>query len=291
MLVAGSAEVVVAGGMESMTNAPHLMFARKGVRYGAAQLFDHMAMDGLEDAYERGKAMGVFAEACVEKYAFSREAQDAFAIASTTRAKSANEDGRFDWEIAPVTVSGKGGPTVVSRDEQPFKAKLDKIAGLKPAFKKDGTITAANASSISDGAAALVLMRESTASRLGVAPLARIVAHAVHAQAPEWFATAPAGAIRKALAKAGWQAGDVDLWEVNEAFAAVTMAAMADFNLGHEIVNVNGGACALGHPIGASGARIIVTLLGALRQRGLRKGIASLCIGGGEATALAVEMI
>jgi acetyl-CoA C-acetyltransferase len=291
MLVAGSAEVVVAGGMESMTNAPHLMFARKGVRYGAAQLFDHMAIDGLEDAYERGKAMGVFAEACVEKYAFSREAQDAFAIASTTRAKSANEDGLFDWEIAPVTVGGKGGPIVVSRDEQPFKAKLDKIAGLKPAFKKDGTITAANASSISDGAAALVLMRESTASRLGVAPLARIVAHAVHAQAPEWFATAPAGAIRKALVKAGWQAGDVDLWEVNEAFAAVTMAAMADFQLGHEIVNVNGGACALGHPIGASGARIIVTLLGALRQRGLRRGVASLCIGGGEATALAVEMI
>ena len=291
MLATGSANVMVAGGMESMTNAPHLMFARKGVKYGAAQLFDHMAMDGLEDAYERGKAMGVFAEQCVDKYQFSREAQDHYAIASTTRAKKANEDGSFDWEMAPVTLPGKSGDTVIQFDEQPFKAKLDKVPTLKPAFKKDGTITAANASSISDGAAALVLMRESTARERGVTPIARIVSHAVHAQAPEWFATAPAGAIRKALQKAGWDAKSVDLWEVNEAFAAVTMAAMHDFDLPHDIVNVHGGACALGHPIGASGARIVVTLLGALRQRGLKRGVASLCIGGGEATALALEML
>ncbi len=291
MLLAGSANVVVAGGMESMTNAPHLMFARKGVRYGAAQLFDHMAMDGLEDAYERGKAMGVFAEQCVDKYRFTREAQDQFAIASTTRSKQANEDGSFDWEMAPVTLKGKAGDTVIRYDEQPFKAKLDKIPGLKPAFKKDGTITAANASSISDGAAALVLMRESTARQMGATPIARIVAHSVHAQAPEWFATAPAGAIAKVLKKAGWDAKSVNLWEVNEAFAAVTMAAMAEFQLPHEIVNVHGGACALGHPIGASGARIVVTLLGALRKRGAKRGVASLCIGGGEATALAVEMM
>jgi acetyl-CoA C-acetyltransferase len=290
MLAAGSAQVVVAGGMESMTNAPHLMFARKGVKYGAAQLFDHMAMDGLEDAYERGKAMGVFAEQCVAKYGFTREAQDAYAIASTQRAKLANEDGSFDWEIAPVTISGRGGDTVIRTDEQPAKAKLDKIPGLKPAFKKDGTITAANASSISDGAAALVLMRESTARARGLQPIARIAAHAVHAQTPEWFSTAPAGAIEKALKKAGWDAKSVNLWEVNEAFAAVTMAAMAEFQLPHEIVNVHGGACALGHPIGASGARIVVTLLGALKKRGLKRGVAALCIGGGEATAMAIEM-
>jgi acetyl-CoA C-acetyltransferase len=290
MLAAGSAKVMVAGGMESMTNAPHLMFARKGVRYGAAQMFDHMAIDGLEDAYERGKAMGVFAEQCVDKYKFSREAQDAFAVASTTRAKAANENGSFDWEMAPVTLPGKAGDTVIKFDEQPFKAKLDKIPSLKPAFKKDGTITAANASSISDGAAALVLMRESTAKQMGLTPLARIASHAVHAQAPEWFATAPAGAIEKALKKAGWQAGQVDLWEVNEAFAAVTMAAMTEFKLPHEIVNVHGGACALGHPIGASGARIVVTLLGALRKHGKKRGVAALCIGGGEATAMTVEM-
>ncbi|BDI03419.1 acetyl-CoA C-acyltransferase [Sphaerotilus microaerophilus] len=295
MLTAGSVDVMVAGGMESMTNAPHLMFARKGVKYGAAQLFDHMAMDGLEDAYERlpnggGKAMGVFAEQCVEKFGFTREAQDAYAIASTTRAKAANEDGSFDWEMAPVTIKGRAGDTVIKFDEQPFKAKLDKIAGLKPAFKKDGTITAANASSISDGAAALVLMRESTAAARGLTPVARIVSHAVHAQEPAWFSTAPAGSIRKVLAKAGWQAADVDLWEVNEAFAAVTMAAMTEFNLPHEIVNIHGGACALGHPIGASGARIVVTLLGALKKRGGKRGVASLCIGGGEATALALEL-
>lgn len=291
MLAAGSAGVVVAGGMESMTNAPHLMFARKGVKYGATQMFDHMAMDGLEDAYERGKAMGVFAEQCVAHYGLTREAQDAFAIASTTRSKQANEDGSFDWEMAPVTLAGRGGEVVIRHDEQPFKAKLDKIAGLKPAFKKDGTITAANASSISDGAAALVLMRERDAAQRGLTPLARIVAHAVHAQAPAWFTTAPVGAIAKALKQAGWAPGEVDLWEVNEAFAAVTMAAMHEFKLPHEIVNVHGGACALGHPIGASGARIVVTLLGALRQRGLKRGVAALCIGGGEATAMAVEML
>jgi acetyl-CoA C-acetyltransferase len=291
MLRAGSVEVVVAGGMESMTNAPHLMFARKGVKYGAAQLFDHMALDGLEDAYERGKAMGVFAEACVAKYGFSRVAQDEFAIASTTRAKAANEDGRFDWEMAPVTLPGRNGDVLVKFDEQPFKAKLDKIPGLKPAFKKDGTITAANASSISDGAAALVLMRESTAARMGAKPVARIVSHAVHAQAPEWFSTAPVGAIDKALKKAGWTAGQVDLWEVNEAFAAVTMAAMVEYGLPHDVINVHGGACALGHPIGASGARIVVTLLGALRAQGKQRGMAALCIGGGEATALAVELL
>jgi len=290
MLLAGSADVVIAGGMESMTNAPHLMFARKGVKYGATQMYDHMAMDGLEDAYERGKAMGVFAESCVEKFGFTRAAQDDFAIASTTRARAANEDGSFDWEIAPVTLSGKNGDSVIKFDEQPFKAKLDKIRGLKPAFKKDGTITAANASSISDGAAALMLMRESTARHHGLTPLARIAGHAVFAQAPAWFSTAPAGSIRKALARAGWQAADVDLWEINEAFAAVTMAAMHEFELSHEIVNVHGGACALGHPVGASGARIIVTLLGALKKRGLKRGVASLCIGGGEATAVAIEM-
>ncbi len=290
-LKAGSAEIMIAGGMESMSNAPHLMHARKGIKYGAAQLFDHMALDGLEDAYERGKAMGVFAEQCVARYGFSRAAQDAFAVASTERAKRANEDGSFAWEIAPVTVSGRGGDVVISRDEQPFKAKLDKIAGLKPAFVRDGTITAATSSSISDGAAAMLLMLESRAVKLGLQPLARIHGHAVHAQAPEWFATAPAGAIAKLLAKNGWDVGSVDLWEVNEAFAAVTMAAMAEFQLPHEKVNVNGGAVALGHPIGASGARIIVTLIGALKHRGLKRGVASLCIGGGEATAVGIEIL
>ncbi|MBL8330272.1 MAG: acetyl-CoA C-acyltransferase [Rubrivivax sp.] len=291
MLAAGSAQVMVAGGMESMTNAPHLSFVRKGIKYGHAQIFDHMAMDGLEDAYERGKAMGVFAESCADKYGFTREAQDAYAITSTQRARSANEDGSFDWEMAPVLLPGKGGETRVKWDEQPFKAKLDKIPSLKPAFRKDGTITAANASSISDGAAALVLMRESSARSRGLQPLARIVSHAVHAQAPQWFATAPAGAIAKALKLAGWTPQQVELWEVNEAFAAVTMAAMAEYQLPHDIVNVHGGACALGHPIGASGARIVVTLLGALRRQGKRRGMASLCIGGGEATALALEMM
>jgi len=305
MLHAGSADVIVAGGMESMTNAPHLTHMRKGVKYGLAALYDHMAMDGLEDAYERlpsgaGKAMGVFAEECVAKYQFSREQMDRFAIDSTKRSKQANEDGSFDWEMAPVTLaaksgspssSGKGGDVVIKFDEQPFKAKLDKIPGLKPAFTKDGSITAATSSSISDGAAALVLMRESTAARLGCQPIARIRAHTVHAQAPNLFATAPVGAIDKVLKRAGWAAKDVDLWEVNEAFASVTLAAMTEFKLPHEIVNVHGGAVALGHPIGASGARIVVTLLGALRQRGLKKGVAALCIGGGEATAMAIELV
>ena len=295
MLNSETASVVIAGGMESMTNAPHLTAMRKGVKYGMTALYDHMAIDGLEDAYEKlpnggGKAMGVFAEECVSKYSFSREQMDQFAIDSTKRSKQANEDGSFDWEMAPVTLAGKNGDTVIKFDEQPFKAKLDKIAGLKPAFKKDGLITAATSSSISDGAAALVLMRESTAKKLGCTPLARIRAHAVHAQAPNWFTTAPVGAIDKVLKKSGWAAKDVDLWEVNEAFAAVTLAAMTEFKLPHEIVNVHGGAVALGHPIGASGARIVVTLLGALRKRGLKKGVAALCIGGGEATALALEL-
>ncbi len=291
MLKAETAEVMVAGGMESMTNAPHLSFIRKGVKYGVTQFYDHMALDGLEDAYERGKAMGVFAEECVSKYEFTREAMDQFAIASTERSKKANEDGSFDWEIAPVTLSSPKGDTIIKLDEQPFKAKLDKIPGLKPAFAKEGKITAATSSSISDGAAALVLMRESTAKKMGLAPIARILGHSVHAQAPNWFTTAPVGAIDKVLKKVGWDAKQVDLWEVNEAFAAVTMAAMAEFKLPHEIVNVHGGACALGHPIGASGARIVVTLLGALKKRGLKKGVAALCIGGGEATAMAVELI
>jgi acetyl-CoA C-acetyltransferase len=292
MLVAGSADVLVAGGMESMTNAPHLLLnARRGYRYGASTLYDHMALDGLEDAYERGKAMGVFAEQCVAKYSFTREAQDKFAIASTERSLKANTDGSFAWEIAPVMVPGKGGEVKIDKDEQPFKAKLDKIPGLKPAFKKDGTITAANASSISDGASALVLMRESTAARLGCKPVARILAHSVHAQAPDWFTTAPVGAIDKVLKKTGWKAEMVDLWEINEAFAAVTMAAMAEHKLPHEKVNIHGGACALGHPIGASGARIVTTLLGALKKTGGRRGIAALCIGGGEATAMAVERL
>lgn len=291
MLRADTADIIVAGGMESMTNAPHLTFVRKGVKYGMTQLYDHMALDGLEDAYQRGKAMGVFAEECVAKYEFTREAMDQFAIASTERSKKANEDGSFDWEITPVTIAGPKGDTVIKLDEQPFKAKLDKIPGLKAAFIKEGKITAATSSSISDGAAALVLMRESTASRLGCKPVARIHSHAVHAHAPNWFTTAPIGAIDKVLKKASWSAKDVDLWEVNEAFAAVTMAAMAEFKLPHEIVNVHGGAVALGHPIGASGARIVVTLLGALRKRGLKKGVAALCIGGGEATAMALELV
>jgi acetyl-CoA C-acetyltransferase len=289
MLKAESAEIVVAGGMESMTNAPHLTFARKGIRYGATSLYDHMAIDGLEDAYERGKAMGVFAEQCVAKYSFTREAMDQFAIDSTKRSKQANEDGSFAWEIAPVTLAGKAGETVVRFDEQPFKAKLDKIPGLKPAFKKDGTITAATSSSISDGAAALVLMRESTAARLGVKPIARIVGHSVHAQAPNWFTTAPVGAIQKLLKQTGLSISDIDLFEINEAFAAVAMAAIRELKLDPARVNVRGGAVALGHPIGASGARILTTLIHALRKEGKKRGIAAICIGGGEATAMLVE--
>ncbi|HCX32136.1 MAG TPA: acetyl-CoA C-acetyltransferase [Rhodocyclaceae bacterium] len=292
ILLAGSAEVIVAGGMESMTNAPYLLTkARAGLRLGHGQVLDHMFFDGLEDAYDKGKLMGVFAEQCAAKYTFAREAIDAFAIASTERAQKANTDGTFDWEIAPVTVAGRKGEVVIRNDEQPAKAKLDKVASLKPAFRKDGVITAANSSSISDGAAALVLMRASTAAKLGCKPLARIVAHATHSQEPEWFTTAPVGALKKVLAKADWQAGDVDFYEINEAFAVVTMAAMSELNLPHAKVNVHGGACAMGHPLGASGARIIVTLLGALRKHGGRRGVAALCIGGGEATAMAIEVV
>ena len=292
MLAAGTHDVMVAGGMESMTNAPHLLLnARKGYRYGASALLDHMAVDGLEDAYQRGKSMGAFAEECVAQFGFSRQAQEQYAIASTQRALAANTDGSFAWEITPVLVPGKGGDTEVGRDEQPFKAKLDKIASLRPAFKKDGTITAATASSISDGAAAVVLTRASIAERRGWAPLARIVAHTTHAQAPECFSTAPIGAIEKVLARCGWTADSVDLWEINEAFAAVAMAAMTEHKLAHERVNVHGGAVAIGHPIGASGARILVTLLGALRKQGARRGVATLCIGGGEAVAVAIERL
>jgi acetyl-CoA C-acetyltransferase len=291
LLLAGTNEVMIAGGMENMSLAPYLLpKARTGYRYGHSTMYDHMALDGLEDAYDKGKAMGVFAEDCAAKYAFTREAQDAFAIASLTRAQAANNDGSFAWEIAPVTVSGKGGDVQIGKDESPFKAKIDKIPSLKPAFKKDGTITAANASSISDGAAALVMMRESTAKKLGCTPIAKIVAHSTNAHEPAWFTTAPVGAIKKVLDKAGWTAPQVDLYEINEAFAVVTMAAMKEFYLPHEKVNIHGGACALGHPIGASGARILVTLLGALKKTGGSNGIATLCIGGGEAVAVAVEM-
>ena len=292
MLLSGSASVVVAGGMESMTNAPYLLQkARGGYRIGHDRIFDHMMLDGLEDAYEPGRSMGTFGEDCAAKYSFTRAEQDAFATASVQRAKAATETGAFAAEIAPVTVKGRSGETVITIDEGPGKVKLDKIPTLKPAFKKDGTITAASSSSINDGAAALVMMTAATAARLGIKPLARIVSHAVHAQEPEWFATAPVGATQKALAKAGWSVADVDLWEVNEAFAVVPMALMKELNLSHEIVNVNGGACALGHPIGASGARIMVTLIHALKARGLKKGLATLCIGGGEATAVALELV
>jgi acetyl-CoA C-acetyltransferase len=292
MLIAGSHEVLVAGGMESMTNAPYLLpKARGGYRIGHDRIFDHMMLDGLEDAYEAGRSMGTFGEDCAAKYSFTRAEQDAFATASVQRAKAATESGAFAAEITPVTVKGRGGEVVVSIDEGPGKVKLDKIPSLKPAFKKDGTITAASSSSINDGAAALVMMKASTAAKLGCKPLARIVAHATHAQEPEWFATAPVGATQKALAKAGWAVGDVDLWEVNEAFAVVPMALMKELDVPHDKVNVNGGACALGHPIGASGARIMVTLMYALQARGLKKGLATLCIGGGEATAVALEML
>ena len=292
VLIAGSNDVMVAGGMESMSNAPYLLpKARGGFRMGHGVVLDHMFLDGLEDAYDKGKLMGAFAEDCAGKYAFTREEQDEFAVRSLSRALAANNDGTFGWEIAPVTVSGKKGDTVVALDEQPHKANPDKIASLKPAFRKDGTITAANASSISDGAAALVLMRRSLAEKRGMTPLAVIVGHATHAQEPGWFATAPVGAMAKLFAKVGWTAADVDLYEINEAFAVVTMAAMREHALPPEKVNVHGGACALGHPIGASGARIVVTLLGALRKHGLRRGMASLCIGGGEATALAIERV
>ncbi|MBI4984205.1 MAG: acetyl-CoA C-acetyltransferase [Rhodocyclales bacterium] len=291
MLLAGTNELMVAGGMESMTNAPYLLpKARAGYRLGHGQIFDHMFLDGLEDAYEKGRLMGTFAEECAQSYGFTRAAQDDFAIASTQRAKLANTDGSFAWETTPVTVPGKKGDVVVDHDEQPFKANLEKIPTLKPAFRKDGTVTAANSSSISDGAAALVLARASTADKLGLKPLATFVAHSTFAQEPGLFTTAPVGAIKKLLAKTGWTAESVDLWEINEAFAVVTMAAMHDLKLPHDKVNVHGGACALGHPIGASGARIVATLIGALLKYGKKRGVASLCIGGGEATAVAIEL-
>ena len=292
MLVAGSVEVMVAGGMESMTNAPYLLpKARGGLRLGHGEVKDHMFLDGLEDAYQKGRLMGTFAEECAEKYGFTRQAQDDFAIASTTRAQKAINDGAFAWEIVPVTVASRKGDVVVDRDEQPLKAQLDKIPSLKPAFRKDGTVTAANSSSISDGAAALVMMRRATADKLGLKPLAVVVGQSTHAQEPGWFTTAPVGAMQKLFAKTGWTADQVDFFEINEAFAVVTMAAMHDLKLPHEKVNIHGGACALGHPIGASGARILVTLIGALRKYGGKRGVASLCIGGGEATAMAIELV
>ena len=291
-IAAGSADVVVAGGMESMTNAPYLLpKARGGYRMGHQVAQDHMFLDGLEDAYDKGRLMGSFAEECATAYAFTREAQDAFALESLSRALAANNDGTFAWEIAPVTVPGKKGDVVVDRDEQPAKASPDKIPLLKPAFRKDGTVTAANASSISDGAAALVLMARSTAEKRGLKPLAAIIGHATHAQAPGDFSTAPVGAIAKLYEKTGWATRDVDLFEINEAFAVVTMAAMKEHGIPRDRVNVHGGACALGHPIGASGARIVVTLLGALRKHGKKRGVAALCIGGGEATAMAIELL
>ncbi|MFC3713026.1 acetyl-CoA C-acyltransferase [Sphingoaurantiacus capsulatus] len=291
-LTVGSADIMIAGGMESMTNAPYLLpKARGGYRMGHGQVMDHMFLDGLEDAYDKGRLMGSFAEECARHYQFTREAQDEYAIRSLKRAQAAIEGGDFADEVVPVTVQGRGGETLVTIDEQPGKARLDKIPTLKAAFAKDGTVTAANASSISDGAAALVLMRESTAKAQGLTPLARILGHSVHAQAPAWFTTAPIGAMEKLFRKTGLDAKSVDLYEINEAFAVVAMAAMRDLQLNADKVNVNGGATALGHPIGASGARILVTLLNALKRRGGTIGVGSLCIGGGEATALAVERL
>ena len=291
LIRAGSASVVVAGGMESMTNAPHMVQARTGIRYGDGTLVDHMAWDGLTNPYD-GKAMGVFGELCADKYHFTREQQDAFAIESVNRAKAAQQNGGFADEIAPVTVSGRKGDVVVDTDEQPGRSDVAKVPSLKPAFRKEnGTITAASSSSISDGAAAVVLLSADDAAKRGLKPLARIVAHATHSQEPEWFTTAPVGAIQKVLDKAGWKVGDVDLFEINEAFAVVAMTPMKELGIPHDKLNVNGGACALGHPIGASGARLVVTLLNALKTRGLKRGVASLCIGGGEATAIAVECI
>jgi acetyl-CoA C-acetyltransferase len=290
-LTSGQATIVVAGGMESMTNAPHLLpKARGGIRYGHGQVLDHMAFDGLENAYD-GKPMGYFADKTAEKYGFTREQMDAYAKTSTERAVSASKSGAFADEIAAVTVKGRKGDEVVKDDETPFSVNVEKIPTLRPAFNKDGTVTAATSSSISDGAAALVMMTESEAKKRGAKPLARIVAYASNAHEPEWFTTAPVGAIKKVLDKAGWKASDVDLFEVNEAFAVVAMAAMKDVGIPHDKVNVNGGAVALGHPIGATGARIITTLIYALKKRGLKKGVAALCIGGGEGTALALEVM
>ena len=291
LLAAGTNDVMVAGGMESMTNAPYLMpKARAGYRMGHQQVLDHMFFDGLEDAYDKGRLMGTFAEECAGKYQFTREEQDRFAIASLERAQKANKEGWFAWETTPLAIKAGKDEKFIENDEQPFKANFEKIPTLKPAFRKDGTVTAANSSSISDGAAAMVLMRRSTAEKLGLKPLAVIVGHSTHAQEPALFTTAPVGAIRKLYESTGWSAKDVDLYEINEAFAVVTMAAMKEHGLPHEKVNVHGGACALGHPIGASGARIMVTLIGALRKYGGKRGVASLCIGGGEATAIALEL-
>ncbi|PWC54332.1 acetyl-CoA C-acetyltransferase [Azospirillum sp. TSO22-1] len=292
LIKAGTADIIVAGGMESMSNAPYLLDrARGGYRMGHGRILDHMFLDGLEDAYDKGRLMGTFAEDCAQHYQFTREAQDAYAIESLARARRATEDGSFAAEIVPVTVKGRKGDTVIGKDEQPLKGAPDKIPTLKPAFRPDGTVTAANASSISDGGAALVLLRRSEAERRGLPILAEIKGHATHAQAPAWFTTAPVYAMQKVLEKTGWAAKDVDLFEVNEAFAVVAMAAMRDLDLPHDKVNVHGGATALGHPIGASGARILVTLLAALEKYGLKRGVASLCIGGGEATAMAVERV
>ncbi len=292
LIAAGTNHVMVAGGMESMSNAPYLLpKARTGYRMGHGQVVDHMFLDGLEDAYDRGRLMGTFAEDTAQHYQFTREAQDAFAITSLNRARTATETGGFKAEIAPVAVKTRKGEVTVERDEQPFKADTAKIPKLKPAFREGGTVTAANSSSISDGAAALLLMKRSEAERRGLKPLAVIHGHATHAQEPAWFTTAPVGALKKLLDKVGWQAGEVELYEINEAFAVVTMAAMRDLDLPHDKVNVHGGACALGHPIGASGARILVTLLAALETYDLKRGVAALCIGGGEATAMAVERL
>ncbi|WP_288107639.1 acetyl-CoA C-acyltransferase [Limnobacter sp.] len=292
-LRAGSASVAVAGGMESMSNAPYLLpKARAGLRMGHGQVLDHMFLDGLEDAYEKGRLMGTFAQDCADAYEFSRQAQDEYALRSLARAKGAIEDGSFDWEVAPIEVPAKGSSKQVAHDEQPLKADPAKIPALKPAFRPGtGTVTAANSSSISDGAAALVLMHESQANKMGIQPLARILGHASHAQKPSLFTTAPVGAIQKLLTKTGLNVGAVDLFEINEAFAVVTMAAMVELSLPADIVNIHGGACALGHPIGASGARILCTLMGALKKTGGKLGVASLCIGGGEATAMAIEML
>lgn len=289
---AGSADIIVAGGMESMSNAPYLLEKmRSGARIGHAEAKDHMFLDGLEDAFDKGKLMGVFAEATAEKYGFSREEQDEFAIASLSRANEAIKKGHFNSEISPVTVKSRKGETIIDTDEQPGKARPEKIPTLRPAFAKDGTVTAANSSSISDGASAIIMMKRSEAEKRELKPIARIVGHSVHAQEPCWFTTAPVGAMKKLYEKTGWTDADVDLYEINEAFAVVTMAAMKELNISHEKTNVHGGACALGHPVGSSGSRIIVTLIAALKTYGKKRGIASLCIGGGEATAVAVELI
>ncbi len=289
-ILAGEAKVVVAGGMESMTNAPHLVDLRKGHKYGAASLKDHMATDGLEDAYGGG-AMGNYADMIAKEYQFTREQQDAYALETLSRAQSATKEGRFKREISAVTVKGKKGDVTIDTDELPRTAMPDKIPTLRPAFSKDGTVTAANASGISDGAAALVLMRESEAKKRGLRPLAKIVATAAHSHEPAYFTTAPVPAMKKALEKAGWKASDVDLWEINEAFAVVPMIAMKELGVSHDKVNVNGGACALGHPIGASGARVVVTLINAMEQKGAKRGVAALCIGGGEGIAMAIERV